>query len=167
MNEKLNSSPHRVTTLALGSALALILSISSCDGPLAGDSLPPGTNSTYEITLAVTTSGVALGALQFEVRHLGGSGGFVGQGSSVECNGSISGALATFNNVGNGKLKGAIIDVDGFPIPTEVATCSFHTSEDLFPGSFDMIVMEATNADFGGTLDPFPAMAVVDVRELN
>lgn len=131
---------------------------------------PPVDPVTYELRLAVTTSGVALGALQFELRHLGASGGFVGRGGSVECNGSISGAMATFNNVGNGKIKGAIIDIDGFAVPSEVATCSFRTSEDLFPGSFDMTVMEATDADLGGngqSLDPFPAMAVVDVRELN
>jgi len=131
---------------------------------------PPADPVTYELRLAVTTSGVALGALQFELRHLGASGGFVGLGGSVKCNGSISGAMATFNNVGNGKIKGAIIDIDGFPVPSEVATCSFRTREDLFPGSFDMTVMEATDADLGGngqSLDPFPGMAVVDVRELN
>lgn len=152
------------------------------DGGQANDDQPPGDGQdndpapppadpvTYELRLAVTTSGVALGALQFELRHLGASGGFVGRGGSVECNGSISGAMATFNNVGNGKIKGAIIDIDGFPVPSEVATCSFRTSEDLFPGSFDMTVMEATDADLGGngqSLDPFPSMAVVDVRELN
>ncbi|MEO2138426.1 MAG: hypothetical protein ABGY28_13310 [bacterium] len=131
---------------------------------------PPADPVTYELRLAVTTSGVALGALQFELRHLGASGGFVGRGGSVECNGSISGAMATFNNVGNGKIKGAIIDIDGFPVPSEIATCSFRTSEDLLPGSFDMTVIEATDADLGGngqSLDPFPGMAVVDVRELN
>lgn len=140
------------------------------DGQDDNPAPPPVDPVTYELRLAVTTSGVALGALQFELRHLGASGGFVGLGGSVECNGSISGAMATFNNVGNGKIKGAIIDIDGFPVPSEVATCSFRTSEDLFPGSFDMTVMEATDADLGGngqSLDPFPAMAVVDVRELN
>ena len=140
------------------------------DGQDDNPAPPPADPVTYELRLAVTTSGVALGALQFELRHLGASGGFVGRGGSVECNGSISGVMATFNNIGNGKIKGAIIDIEGFPVPSEVATCSFRTSEDLFPGSFDITVIEATDADLGGngqSLDPFPAMAVVDVRELN
>lgn len=139
--------------------------------PDDGDSpAPTAPTITYELRLAVNTSGTSLGALQFELRHLGSSGGFVGRGGSVECSGSISGAMATFNNVGNGKVKGAIIDIDGFPIPTEVATCSFRTSEDLSAASFNMTVIEATDADLSGTgqsLDPFPGMAVVDVRELN
>ena len=91
------------------------------DGQGDAPAPPPVAPVTYELRLAVTTSGVALGALQFELRHLGASGGFVGRGGSVECNGSISGAMATFNNVGNGKIKGAIIDIDGFPVPSEVA----------------------------------------------
>jgi hypothetical protein len=101
----------------------------------------------YAVTVSVTTTSGSLGALQFDVIHLGDSGNFVGKADSVDCSPQVEAALATGNNRRAGRLVFALVDVGGFETPSPIVTCTFKTRESLDPNSFDVYVVTATDTN--------------------
>jgi hypothetical protein len=119
----------------------------------------------YAVTVGVTSHSGVLGALQFDVTHLGSSGGFVGAGGSVDCNPDVDAALTSFNDRGNGRLSAAFVDLQGFQTPTAVATCRFKTREQLAPTSFQVTTTDASGPDLQSSKQ-LPTMEVLDVYQV-
>jgi hypothetical protein len=117
---------------------------------------------SYDVTVAVTSDSGVLGALQFDVTHLGSSGGFVGAGASVKCDPAVAVALTSFNDKGNGQLSAAFVDLQGFHTPTPVATCRFKTREQLSPQSFQVTAVDASAPGLEAA-NVLPTMAVTSV----
>jgi hypothetical protein len=122
--------------------------------------------TTYDVTVAVVSDSGVLGALQFDVRHLGVSGGWVGAGGSVDCTPEVEAALTSFNDRGAGRLSAAFVDLEGFGTPTDVATCRFRTREPLDTESFDAMATDASGPSLVGS-DTLPEMAVTHVAALD
>ncbi|MFP6627159.1 MAG: hypothetical protein VCA74_08920 [Deltaproteobacteria bacterium] len=101
----------------------------------------------YSVTIGVISNSGILGALQLEILHTGSSGNFVGKGESVDCSPLVNAAMVLGNNQRGGRLSYALVDLNGFSTPTSVVSCTFKTSEALFPSSFDVRVVDATDPD--------------------
>ncbi|MFT4569476.1 MAG: hypothetical protein ACI91F_000343 [Candidatus Binatia bacterium] len=115
----------------------------------------------YEITVSIVEGSNELGALQFEIDHLGDSGGFVSQGATkLDCL-FLGGMLGAANKLGR-SAKIGIIDLDGMPETGPVVTCAFRTNESLSPGSFNVRVMDAADTETE-QVSPLPVLAVTNV----
>ena len=126
------------------------------------------TAHTYAVTVGVTTESGNLGALQFDVRYTGSSGGWLGAGGSAVCTADIQVALATFNDRGGSWLSAAMVDLTGFDTPGPVATCTFKSRETVNPGNFSVQVIDASGADVNAPKpDPFPQMSVFNAEMLD
>jgi len=119
----------------------------------------------YAVTVGVTSHSGLLGALQFDVTHLGSTGGFVGAGASVDCSADVNAALTSFNDRGNGRLSAAFVDLQGFQTPTPVATCRFKTRERLAASSFQVTTTDASGPDLSAS-QQLPVMEVLDVSQV-
>ena len=149
----------------------------SADAAEPQDGAGPGSENTnddsdndaqavrYAIQVAVTSDSGTLGALQFDITHLGASGGFVGAGGSVDCAADVAAGLTSFNDRGAGRLSAAFVDLNGFSTPTAVATCRFKTREQLARGSFQVTTIDASPPGLG-QVDIRPTMEVVDVYQV-
>ena len=155
----------------IGLILAAVLGTTSCDDGSPGgwpptsstSSTTPGDLSTFWVSLGVTNDVGRLGALQFDARYLGDTGGWVGAAGWVLCETRVPNALATFNNKGGGLLSGAMINLDGLPTPGVMARCTFRTDEDLSPGSFEVDVVDSANIE-GYPPKTQPVMAVIGIE---
>ena len=121
-----------------------------------GDSATPA----YTLEFAVTTPG-RIGALQFEVEHLGSSGGFIGRGDAVDCEPLVD-AIVASNSPGERILKVGLISLDGIPVPAAILRCGFQTTEEVSPSSFNVAVTDASRTD-GSELDPPPTVVISSV----
>jgi hypothetical protein len=120
----------------------------------------------YAVTVSVTNAAGPLGALQFDIVHRGGSGGFAGAAASARCSAQLPAALATFNDRGNGTVSGALVDLNGIDTPGAVATCTFKSRDSVSPGDFSVQVVDAAGVE-GEKPAQDPRMSVTDVRALN
>jgi len=155
----------------IGLILAAVLGTTGCDDGSQGGQPPTGTTSsttpsevpTFWIYLGVTNDVGRLGALQFDARYLGDTGGWVGAAGWGLCEARVPAALATFNDKGAGLLSGAMIDLDGLPTPGVMARCVFRADEDLSPSSFEVDVVDSANVE-GNRPKTQPVMAVVGIE---
>jgi hypothetical protein len=123
---------------------------------------------SYAVSIGITTPSGVLGALQFDIRHVGASGGWLGAGSGAVCTPDVPVALATFNDRGDRWLSAAMVDLSGITPPGPVVTCTFKSREQVSAGSFSVQVIDAAGVDADDAKpDPFPAMAVTNVSALN
>jgi len=129
--------------------------------------LPGNAATPYAVTFGVTTSSGQLAALQFDARYRRDGGGWLGAGGRVVCTTAVPIALATFNDRGGAWLSAALVDLEGFPTPADVATCIFKTRVPLLPEDFAVEVIDASGPDVDLPLDPFPAMAVTSIEPLD
>ncbi len=142
--------------------LAAILTCDCGDGsrgdPGYDDS--PGDDPTapaYTVEIAVT-SAARIGALQFEINHLGDSGGFIGRGDQIDCTPKVD-AFVAGNYVGERTAKVALISVEGIRTPAAIVDCGFRTREDLDADDFLIEVTDASDTD-SAEIDPAPTVAV-------
>jgi len=122
----------------------------------------------YAVVLGVTTESGVLGALQFDIRHTGVSGGWLGAGASAACTADVQVALATFNDRKGGFLSGALVDLSGIDTPGRIATCTFKSRDAVDAGSFSVQVVDASSTNPQDPPPaPFPEMTVFDVVRRN
>lgn len=123
---------------------------------------------TYDVQVGVTSGAGLLAALQFDVRFTG-EGGWQGSAGGVVCSTHPQVALATYNDVGRGWLRAAMIDITGFDAVGPISTCRFQSNDTVTAGDFSVSVIDASTPDTGGdsTPDPFPQMGVTDIRAAN
>lgn len=125
------------------------------DSPSEDESAP-----AYDLTIGVRSGG-RFGALQLEINHLGGSGGFIGRGDQVDCVSMVE-AIAAANYVGERTAKIGLISLAGINTPANVVRCGFRTREPLSPNSFNVVVVDAADTE-SQPLEPQPTVAVTGV----
>lgn len=115
----------------------------------------------YEITVSIVDNSAELGALQFEIDHLGSSGGFISTGGrdTLDCL-ILGGMLGAVNKKGR-SAKVGIIDLDGIPETGPIVTCGFRSAERIATGSFNVRVIDA--GDTSSNPVAFPLMAVTTI----
>ena len=159
----------------LGLSLMLFTALPACDhGSRRGSpmttfattsSTTPSNVPSFEVYLGVTNNVGRLGALQFDVRFLGDTGGWVGAAGWVRCETTVEAALATFNDKGQGVLSGAMIDLNGLPTPGNMARCTFRAGEEMSPNSFEVDVVDSATTE-GVPPATAPSMAVTRVESM-
>jgi len=102
---------------------------------------------SFDVTVLVTDAVGLLGALQFNLVHLGDDGGFAGAGHTAACHALIPSALASFNDTGHGLVRAGIIDINGFPTPGAVTTCLFRSREPVGANDFSVELVDATDPE--------------------
>ncbi len=138
---------------------------SDADDPQAQDPESPvndPTSVSYTVTVGVTSGGGLLSALQFDVRY-NGDGDWLGGAGSVVCSTHPQVALATYNNRGNGWYSAAMIDLTGFEAIGPITTCKISSRDPVDASSFSVSVIDAATPE-AGPPDPFPQMAITDIR---
>lgn len=120
----------------------------------------------YTLEISVVNATVPLGALQIDINHLGGSGGFIGRGDQIDCAPRVE-ALVAANYAGERLAKVGLISLQGIRTPTPLVNCGFRTREPLSPASFQITVTDASDTMQNTTaeepLDPAPIVAVTSV----
>lgn len=129
----------------------------------AVDSVAEPTGDPYSLTIKVSSESGTLGALQFDVQYTGSKGGFVGTADKVECESLIERALSAFTNKGGTKMTGALVSVNGFSTPQDVARCRFRSPQPVSPGSFTITVTDASDTDTMA-VTPAPEMLVSEAK---
>jgi hypothetical protein len=99
----------------------------------------------YTIELYAETPG-NYGALQFDIRHLGDSGGFVGRNDKVDCVPLVE-AIVASNYLGERETKVGMISVEGIVTPAALLRCGFRTSEELTPADFEIEVTDSSDTN--------------------
>jgi hypothetical protein len=102
----------------------------------------------YDVTVEVTNDAGLIGALQFDLDHRGGSGGWQGARAGVACRWLVGGGITACNDTGAGKVRCALADISGFQTPAPIVTCVFKTSESVSPSSFSVQVVDASDPEF-------------------
>ena len=122
------------------------------DSPADDPSVP-----TVDLQFAITSSG-RLGAVQFEVVHLGGSGGFVGRGDKIDCTGLVD-AIVAANFAGERVAQMGLINIQGIETPANILRCGFRSRENLSANSFQINVVDASDTN-SETLEPLPTVVL-------
>ncbi len=122
------------------------------DSPADDPSVP-----TVDLQFAITSSG-RLGAVQFEVVHLGGSGGFVGRGDKIDCTGLVD-AIVAANFAGERVAQMGLINIQGIDTPANILRCAFRSRENLSANSFQINVVDASDTN-SETLEPLPTVVL-------
>jgi hypothetical protein len=116
----------------------------------------------YTVEFAVLGEG-SFGALQFDVTHLGRSGGFIGPGDKIDCAPLVE-ALTAANYVGERLARIGLISLTGIRMGGSIVRCGFRTREPISPNSFQVDVTDASSAGEGSEpLDPQPTVVVASV----
>jgi hypothetical protein len=125
----------------LGTGLAL----ASCGDDVDFCSNPGGEGCPREFSVDfhAQTAGT-FGALQFDITHLGDSGGFVGRADKVDCVPLVD-AIVASNYLGEREVKIGMISLDGIKTPADLMRCGFRTTEDLEPSDFEIEVTDASD----------------------
>lgn len=138
-----------VQALALGLAVTVVT-------PGCGD----GDAHDYDLEIAIGSSEL-ISALQFDITHLGESGGFLGHGDRVDCTVQLD-AIVAANYRGDRDLSVGMVSLAGFVTPAVILQCGFRTREDLNPASFQIAVTDASGPD-GEPLDPPPVVSITGI----
>jgi hypothetical protein len=164
---------HFLVSVVVLPAVVVLSGCAGCDG--SGDVAVTGSGSPssatdaealrYAVTASVVSSSGSLGALQYEIRYLGGDGVFVGAAGAVECESAAQAQLASFNNAGDGFLKAALVDLKGFATPSPISVCQFATPGSLSAGDFSISIVDASPPGLED-LDTFPAMEITSVARV-
>ena len=91
------------------------------------------------LVVAVVNPVGRLGALQFNIH--GDSDGYGG----IHCSSQIPHALMSFNDLGDGTLTVAMIDLEGFATPGPVVSCSFTTNGFARVTDFQLTLVDAAD----------------------
>jgi hypothetical protein len=105
--------------------------------------------ASYDVVLTVTSDSGPVSALQFDVNHLGSSGGWQGAGSKANCRQLASVNMNTCNDKGRGRITCAMVDLGGFPTPTDILSCVFKSADEVGIGDFSVQVIDASDPDMG------------------
>ena len=154
----MNTLPSRNRSRQLLAAGLLAIAIAGGCGD--GSDLDPGDDEAapaYTLTIAVDGSG-RLGALQFEMTHLGNSGGFIGREVQIDCRPLADGIVAG-NYVGERVAKIGFISLAGVRMPAPLLECGFRTREALDASSFLFEVTDASDTN-SNPLDPPPQVVL-------
>lgn len=98
-----------------------------------------------------------LGALQFDVKYHGGSGGWLGAGGGAACTWLVSAAIHACNDKRGGDLTCAVVDTNGVSGPTGLMECSFKSRNSVAAGDFSVNVTDASTPG----LEPADARVLV------
>jgi len=98
-----------------------------------------------------------LGALQFDVKYHGGSGGWLGAGGGAACTWLVSAAIHACNDKRGGDLTCAIVDTSGISGPAGLMECSFKSRNSVAASDFSANVTDASTPG----LEPADARVVV------
>ncbi|HYB97933.1 MAG TPA: hypothetical protein VEC57_02255 [Candidatus Limnocylindrales bacterium] len=161
--------PTRSFGFLLPYALALLLFSAGGCGDGSGGSFDDSDGDdqgapAYEVTASVVDAVGLVGALQFEIRYLGESGGWAGRGASVICE-ALTAGLAATNYPGARSVKVGLVSLDGIPTPSAVVRCVFRSRDVLDEDSFEVEVADASDVETM-PLEEFPAMEVTLVDPL-
>jgi len=114
----------------------------------------------YNLEISVGSSGM-ISALQFDIVHLGKSGGFIGRGENITYTALVS-AIVAGNYRGERDASIGMINLQGFPTPGPIMTCAFRTRESLSANSFQITVTDASGPD-GEPIDPQPSVSITSI----
>lgn len=98
-----------------------------------------------------------LGALQFDVKYHGGSGGWLGAGGGAACTWLVSAAIHACNDKRGGDLTCAIVDTSGISGPAALMECSFKSRNSVAASDFSVNVTDASTP----SLEPADARVLV------
>jgi hypothetical protein len=85
-----------------------------------------------------------LGALQFDVKYHGGSGGWLGAGGGAACTWLVSAAIHACNDKRGGDLTCAIVDTNGIAGPAALMECTFKSRNSVAASDFSANVTDAS-----------------------
>jgi hypothetical protein len=147
-NDFLNAGARRFAVRAVAFVCAAV-ALGSC-----GDDVDVCTNPSgefcpvpeYTIDVFAETAGT-YGALQFDIRHLGDSGGFVGHGDKVDCVSLVADVIVASNYLGERETKIGIISLQGVSTPAALLRCGFRTREGLTPADFEIEVTDSSDTN--------------------
>jgi hypothetical protein len=98
----------------------------------------------YGVRFDLAATDGPLGALQFDVKYHGGSGGWLGAGGGAACTWLVSAALHTCNDKRGGDLTCAVVDTNGVSGPAALMECSFKSRNSVAAGDFSVNVTDAS-----------------------
>jgi len=115
----------------------------------------------YDLEISTVGGAGSFGALQFEITHLGSSGGFLGRGDKVDCVALVE-AISVANYKGERQVSVGMISLAGVEMPDVLVRCGFRTAEEVEPASFRIDVTDASDTN-SKPLDPVPVVEVTDI----
>jgi hypothetical protein len=120
------------------------VALASCgDGDSYTDTPEDDTTPVYSIDFHAESAG-NYGALQFDIRHLANSGGFVGRADKVDCVPLVD-AIVASNYLGERMVKIGMISLQGIQTPADLMHCRFRTREELDASDFEIEVTDASD----------------------
>ncbi|HEY2773310.1 MAG TPA: hypothetical protein VGK20_04570 [Candidatus Binatia bacterium] len=128
---------------------------------------PTNTTTTTSTTLPLACTilfhlddDVNLGSLQFDTDYSNAQGYFLGEGGSVQCSSTVTGALTSFNDKdAQHVLSSGIISLNGFTGPTYVSECTFKSSATPVSADFGVTVTEASYPNLVDVV-PLPVVSI-------
>lgn len=115
-------------------------------GTGVNDATDDDTRATeYGVRFELASTSVPLGALQFDVKYHGGSGGWLGAGGGAACTWLVSAAIHACNDKRGGDLTCALVDTNGISGPTALMECTFKSRNSVDTGSFSVNVTDASS----------------------
>jgi len=101
----------------------------------------------YGVRFDLAATQGPLGALQFDVKYHGGSGGWLGAGGGAACTWLVSAAIHACNDKRGGDLTCAVVDTNGVSGPAGLMECSFKSRNSVAAGDFSVNVTDASTPD--------------------
>lgn len=114
----------------------------------------------YNLEISVGSSNL-ISALQFDMIHLGKSGGFIGRGDAINCTAQVN-AIVAGNYRGERDASIGMINLQGIVTPAVIMNCGFRTKESLSAKSFQINVTDASGPD-GEAIDPSPSVTITGI----
>ena len=105
----------------------------------------------YGVRFDVAETNGPLGALQFDVKYHGGSGGWLGAGGGAACTWLVAAAIHACNDKRGGDLTCAVVDTTGITGPVALMECSFKSRNSVATGDFSVNVTDASTPDLQPT----------------
>jgi len=105
----------------------------------------------YGVRFDLAATNGPLGALQFDVKYSGGSGGWLGAGGGAACTFLVAAAIHACNDKRGGDLTCAVVDTTGISGPVALMECSFKSRNSIATGDFSVNVTDASTPDLQPT----------------
>jgi len=105
----------------------------------------------YGVRFDLAETNGSVGALQFDVKYHGGSGGWLGAGGGAACTWLVAAAMHVCNDKRGGDLTCAVVDTTGVSGPVALMECSFKSRNSVAAGDFSVNVTDASTPELQPT----------------
>ncbi len=118
-----------------------------------------------DLTLRVTTA-ATIGSLDWQLGYQNAPGEFTGSAGKVACTNLRPGSNASFNDNETARtIRGALMNLDGFTAPADIARCQFLplSYDEPIASDFTLTLIQATDPALV-TINPKPKMIISQIQ---